>query len=116
MGAILGCMVERILNEPYDMVMTHSVLHLVEDLTAELAHIHNHLKPGGYFISSTVCLRDMGWFWPIILPVPSALGIIPKVRSLRGPQLVSIIKEAGFEIEWQWQPKKSSVFVIARKV
>ena len=102
-------------HEPYDMVMAHSILHLVDDVTLELEHISNHLKPGGYFISSTVCLRDMGWFWPIVLPIPSALGLIPKVHPFRGTELIEMIKAAGFDIEWSWQPKSSSVFVIAKK-
>ena len=100
----------------YGMVMTHSVLHLVDDLTLNLEHIGNHLKPNGYFVSSTVCLRDTGWFWPLVLPVGAALRLIPKVRPLTAPDLVSIIESAGFEIEMQWQTKSSSIFIIARKL
>ncbi len=52
----------KVRDPGYDMVMTHSVLHLVDDLVLELVHIHNHLKPNGYFVSSTVaCARKVGF-------------------------------------------------------
>ncbi len=47
------------LNSPersFDVVMGHSVLHLVEDRDAVFARVHDLLKPGGVFIASTACL------------------------------------------------------------
>ena len=46
----------------YDMVLALNLLHLLPDRTAALAKIHRLLKPGGIFVSSTVCLADRMWF------------------------------------------------------
>ena len=104
-------------KDGYDVVMAHSVLHLVADLDGTLAKVRKLLKPGGMFVSSTVCLSDMGAFWPMILPIPSALGLIPKVRPLNGENLAARIESHGFKIETFWRPdEKSSVFLIAKAV
>ena len=44
-----------------DGICAYSILHLVPDRQAALAQIFRLLKPGGFFISSTVCLRN-SWF------------------------------------------------------
>jgi SAM-dependent methyltransferase len=42
-----------------DVVMAHSVLHLLEDKEQVIADVHKMLKPGGVFVSSTACIGDM---------------------------------------------------------
>jgi ubiquinone/menaquinone biosynthesis C-methylase UbiE len=42
----------------YDVVMAHSILHLLSDIEPVLAKIHRTLKPGGVFVSSTLCVGD----------------------------------------------------------
>ena len=44
--------------ESLDGLCAYSILHLVEDRPAALAQIFRLLKPGGFFISSTVCLGE----------------------------------------------------------
>ena len=43
-------------DNEYDVVMAHSILHLLTDVEPVLAKIHRTLKPGGVFVSST-CVR-----------------------------------------------------------
>jgi len=100
----------------YDMVMAHSLLHLLEDKEAGLAEIHRMLKPGGIFVSSTACIAD---FMPLLrlVSVPARwLGLIPLVSIFSSDHLRQSIKAAGFTIVQDWQPKKSaSLFIIATK-
>jgi ubiquinone/menaquinone biosynthesis C-methylase UbiE len=50
-------------NESVDAVLALSVLHLLDDKEAAVARIHDVLRPGGIFVSNTVCLGDsMKWF------------------------------------------------------
>lgn len=103
-------------DQSMDAVLTLSLLHLLEDKEAAIAKIHRILKAGGVFVSSTVCLDNMK-FLKYILAIGHFFGLLPLVRFFSRDQLLQSIKNAGFTIEFEWQPKKNAaVFVIARKV
>jgi ubiquinone/menaquinone biosynthesis C-methylase UbiE len=101
---------------PYDMVMAHSILHLLEDRDAAIARSWRLLKPGGVFVSSTACLSDgMGWF-RFIAPAGRLLGLIPYVAFFSRENLKASVRAAGFRIEHEWQPgKNKAVFIVAVK-
>lgn len=101
----------------YDVVMAHSLIHLLHDPDAGLARFHALLKPGGLLISSTVCLGGtMAWL-KLVLPVGAAFGLLPKVQFLTTDRLVAGMESAGFSIVERWQPKpRQGLFLIARKV
>lgn len=88
---------------PYDVVMAFNVLHLVDDLPAALAHIRDLVKPGGLFISKTICLGDEGVPLKIrlflkLLPLMRLVGLAPDVRFFPVDQLDGWVRAAGFEI------------------
>lgn len=99
----------------FDVVMGHSVLHLVDDRATAIARAHRLLKPGGYFVTSTACIT--GWFlllkplWPIV----SMTGLLPRVAFFSSDTLVAEHEQAGFAIEQRWQSAKQSLFMISRK-
>lgn len=98
----------------YDMIQAHSILHLVLDLDAVLARTRSLIKPGGVFVSSTVCFREESLLSRLLVPFGSALRILPYIGPFDGEQLLEAIKRAGFEIEHQWRPRPTgSIFVIA---
>ena len=102
--------------ESFDVVMAHSILHLLEDRDAALRLLNRLLKPGGVLVSSTMCLGDKhGWFrW--VGPVGKALGLFPLVRVFTADELRRSMTSAGLVIEHDWQPKpKAALFLIARK-
>ena len=103
-------------DETYDVIMGHSILHLLEDKEAVIAKVRRMLKPGGVFISSTVCLGErMKWF-KLIGPLGKALGLIPLVKVFTAKELEASLTAAGFAIEHRWMPGKgNSVFVVAKK-
>lgn len=100
----------------YDMVMAHSILHLLEDRDAAIARSWRLLKPGGVFVSSTACLSDgMAWF-RYIAPPARWLGLIPYVGFFSRQNLKDAITAAGFRIDHEWQPgKNKAVFIVAVK-
>ncbi|MDH3274052.1 MAG: class I SAM-dependent methyltransferase [Gammaproteobacteria bacterium] len=99
-----------------DVVMAHSVLHLLEDKERAIADIHNMLKPGGVFVTSTACIGDMMLPIRLIVPVGRFLRLFPPVKVFSVAELKDSLESAGFEIDYEWQPKKSAAaFIICRK-
>jgi len=102
-------------NGPYDLIMAHSVLHLVEDLDDTLRQTRRRLDEGGWFITSTVCIGDHSWLLSKLLPLASVTRLIPKVLPLSSDSFQRRITDAGFEITEIWQPSAGkAVFIIAR--
>lgn len=103
-------------EESVDVFLGMSILHLLEDKESVLAKLYKTLKPGGYFISSTVCLGDTMSFFKYIGPVGKFLGLMPLVRVFTEEELVNSILAAGFSIKYQWRPDKGkAVFIVAEK-
>ena len=101
----------------YDMIQAHSVLHLLPDLDAALARTRDLIKPGGVFVSSTVCAREETFWTRALLPIGGTMRILPYIAMFDGAQLIDAIEVAGFEVEQQWRPReKGSIFIVARAV
>ncbi len=99
-----------------DAVLALSILHLLADKDAAIAQVHDMLKPGGVFISSTVCLADAGNWFRFVAPVGRTLGLIPLVRFFTKEDLERSLQRAGFEIDHSWRPGKAkAVFIVAKK-
>ena len=107
------------LDEPqgsFDAVMGMSVLHLLADPKAAIERVHDLLKPGGVFISSTACIADMALPIRLALPAGRLFGLVPLVAVFTQAELIANMKAAGFAIEHHWTPGKGkAVFVVARK-
>lgn len=100
----------------WNVIMAHSILHLLEDKETTIAHVHKLLKPGGVFISSTVCIGELNILFRIVAPALGVLRLIPVIKSFTKSELETAITDAGFEIDHNWQPKKAAaVFIVARK-
>ncbi|MDJ0746829.1 MAG: class I SAM-dependent methyltransferase [Xenococcaceae cyanobacterium MO_167.B27] len=108
-----------------DVVLALNILHLVENKEELIAKVYKMLKPGGVFVTSTVCLGDtMKWF-KIVKPIGIFLGLMPLVKVFTTKELSDSLTDAGFTIDYHWQPSKSiskgmfkfkGVFIVAKKV
>lgn len=99
----------------FDVILAHSVLHLVADVPGTLRQLRRMLKPKGLLISNTQCIGDSAAWFGYIAPLGRALRVLPRVAVFREPQFMSWMTEAGFEIEECWQPKpKASLYIVAR--
>jgi ubiquinone/menaquinone biosynthesis C-methylase UbiE len=99
-----------------DAVMAHSLLHLLEDKEQAIADVHRMLKPGGVFVTSTACLGDMMSLFRLVLPLGRFLRLFPLVKVFTVTELKDTLEKAGFQIDHEWQPKKSAaVFIVCRK-
>ena len=103
-------------DSTYDAVLGLSILHLLEDKESAIAKIHKMLKPGGIFVTSTMCMGDAFNWFKLIAPIGKALGFFPLVRIFTAQHLIESLTDAGFEIDYQWQPSKNkAIFIVAKK-
>ena len=102
-------------DESFDAILGLSILHLLTDRNAAIAKVYRMLKPGGIFVSSTVCLGDsMKWLKPIAPTIGRLFGLV--IRVLTSADLLRSLTEAGFTIEQEWQPgPKKAVFIVEKK-
>lgn len=101
-----------------DMVLALSVIHLLPNKGAAIAKVFAALKPGGYFVSSTACIREMVPALGLVAPLANRLNLsfLPYLDAMSSRQLLDAITQPGFIAEHQWQPtRKAALFVIARK-
>ena len=104
-------------DQSLDAVLGLNILHLLENKEEIIAKVHKMLRPGGIFITSTACIADMRMLFRIIAPVGSFLHVIPLVKIFSARELQNSLTDAGFQIDYQWQPgKNKAVFIVAKKV
>lgn len=103
---------------PFDVVLAFNLLHLVEDTPAAIRRIRALLKPGGLFISKTVCLGEHSRLLRYVIPVMQAMGLAPYVRYMTAAELASIIRQEGFEIveTGSYPARPPRPFIVAKKV
>ncbi|MEQ8183131.1 class I SAM-dependent methyltransferase [Marinobacter salarius] len=101
--------------ETFDAVLGLNILHLLENPETAIARAHELLKPGGIFVSSTTLVGELMVLWWLLIPAMQAMGLAPFVNRFSRQSLVTTLAKAGFSIDYEWQPGKSSVFLVARK-
>ena len=103
-------------DQTLDAVLALSILHLLENKEEVIAKVHRMLKPGGIFVTSTACLGDTMKYIKLIAPIGKFLGLIPLVKVFTTNELKDSLTDAGFQIDYQWQPGKGkAVFIVAKK-
>ncbi|MCK0096600.1 class I SAM-dependent methyltransferase [Yoonia sp. F2084L] len=104
-------------DAPFDAICAFSILHLVDDLPETLMHLREQLKPGGYVISKTACLRDMNRFIRVMVKVMKLFGKAPDVLIFSAGELERAFKRTGFEVieAGYFGKNKYARFVVARR-
>ena len=108
----------RILSDgPFDTILAFSFLHLVSDIQETLSAIHAQLKPGGLFISKTVCIAERNFGIRSMVRLMSAAPFTPDVNLLSQSTLGYLIQRAGFDvIETRYFGDQSmDPFIVARR-
>ena len=100
-----------------DAVLALSILHLLENKEEIIAKVYKMLKPGGVFVTSTACLGDtMMKYIKLVVPIGKLFGLMPFVKVFTTKELEDNLTDAGFQIDYQWQPGKGkAVFIVAKK-
>eukprot|EP00568_Trieres_chinensis_P009225 CAMPEP_0183292482 /NCGR_PEP_ID=MMETSP0160_2-20130417/1522_1 /TAXON_ID=2839 ORGANISM="Odontella Sinensis, Strain Grunow 1884" /NCGR_SAMPLE_ID=MMETSP0160_2 /ASSEMBLY_ACC=CAM_ASM_000250 /LENGTH=227 /DNA_ID=CAMNT_0025453437 /DNA_START=150 /DNA_END=833 /DNA_ORIENTATION=- len=109
-----------------DAVLGLSILHLLDDREGSIRRTYRWLKPGGVFITSTPCVKDMGAMARMFARSASLFqyfGLLPTFYAFSRDELASCFKNSGFVIEHEWRPtddkgkikKDSAIFMVAKK-
>lgn len=100
-----------------DGVFAYSLFHLLEDRPDALRRMFELLRPGGYFVASTLCLADSWMPYRLILGAMRVVGKAPFVGIIKRKTLFDEMKEIGFvDLETPDVGAKSEVaFTVARK-
>jgi len=103
--------------DSFDVVLGFNLLHLVRDLDGAIARAHDVLRPGGLYITKTVCLKEMNVLIPLLIPLMRLVGKAPFVHSFRHQTLEQAVAGAGFEIlvSRTFDGAPASRFLVARK-
>ena len=103
-------------DQTLDVVLGLSILHLLDNWEEVIATVHRMLKPGGIFVTSTACIGDSMKYFKIVASIGKFLGLMPLVKVFTTRELEDSLSDAGFEIDYQWQPgKNKAVFIVAKK-
>lgn len=103
-------------DRPYDMIMAHSLLHLVKDHRKVITNMANMLAPGGYLVTSTICMSEGLSAFKLIAWPGRILGLLPRINFLRKRDLENAVQDVGLKIHTCWRPgKRKAVFLIAQK-
>ncbi len=104
-------------RDRYDMVMGHSILHLLANPQAAIDASFARLKAGGYFVTSTACLGGgAGLILALIAPLGRLFGLLPTLKAFTADQLKDMHRKSGFDIVHSWKPEKGgAAFIIAQK-
>ncbi|WP_375688863.1 class I SAM-dependent methyltransferase [Pseudooceanicola sp. LIPI14-2-Ac024] len=101
----------------YDAVMGFNLLHLATDPGGLLRHMAETVKPGGYVITKSGCLKDgQSWLRPILWAM-QRIGKAPHVHIMSAVELDAMHEAAGLKIvETGWYSRKSGArFVVAQR-
>lgn len=101
-------------TESFDVIMAHSVLHLVRDYKESLSKIHALLKPNGFLVLSIPCVGEVKWF-KYLWPIGYKLGLIPYISFFKKDEFISHVKNQDFSIKTEWHTAKHSMFLILQK-
>ena len=102
-------------NETYDVVMAHSILHLTQNNEEILKSVFNSLRPGGFFVSSSGCIKEMNFLIKKIIPFMTSIGKAPEITEFTADELIELHKKVGFKVYDVWKYKKGELFLIAQK-
>lgn len=100
-----------------DVVLGHSILHLMHEPDAAVRRVYRMLKPGGIFVTSTACLRDGRRLFRLIAALSQWLPLIPTIKAFTRQELEASLTEAGFVIDYRLVPAHNPIacFLVAIK-
>ncbi len=102
-------------HETYDIIMAHSILHLTQNNETILKNVYESLVPGGFFVSSSGCIKEMNFLIRKIIPFMTSIGKAPDITLFSADELIELHKVTGFKLYDVWKYKKGELFLIAQK-
>lgn len=101
----------------YDAILMLSILHLLEDPEQTIHDAVNRLKPKGYLVSSTPCLKGQLGFISPVLKLAGKAGLVPRtIQEFSEDDMIGWLEGAGLKTVHHWHPEGGhAVFTISQK-
>lgn len=101
----------------YDAILMLSILHLLEDPQEAIHEAATRLKPSGYLVSSTPCLRGQLGLMSPVLKLAGKAGLVPRtIQEFSEDDLISWLEGTGLKTVHHWHPEGGhAVFTISQK-
>lgn len=99
----------------YDMVMAHSVLHLLENAEDVLESMLNAVNYNGYIVLNLILLKDIPFPLKALLSFAQVLRLAPYLEYQNEVNFIKIIRAKNFKVMRFWKLDKTSIFVIAQR-
>jgi ubiquinone/menaquinone biosynthesis C-methylase UbiE len=103
-------------KDEFDVIMAHSILHLVENKEEVLKKIYSSLRPGGYFVTSTGCISG---FYRLLKPLwflVHKLNKLPYLSFFSKEDFIREVSNCGFQLETRLDPTSVDIFLIGKKL
>ncbi|NRF62047.1 class I SAM-dependent methyltransferase [Vibrio coralliilyticus] len=100
----------------YDVVMAHSVLHLIDNAERVVENMLNGLKDGGYIVLSLVMLNKLPMPLRALLMLGSKLGVIPHLVFKGHDDLLSLLSSKEFRTHTSLRVDKHNLFLVVQKM
>lgn len=111
---------EKHMIASFDVILALNVLHLLEDTQKVMKRMNELLKPGGFVISSTVCMGEKKTVSNILLFLLIKIGIIPSMRFFKASELEDSIANENFQIveteSINTIDLQQNYFIVAKKI
>ncbi len=104
----------RLPDGSQDVVMAHSLLHLMDEPAHLVGRAYRWLRPGGLFISNTACLAKLNPMFRALMFLGQAINRIPPLCVFDDGELRDMMTAPGFQIDLD-MPIRHGAFLIARK-
>jgi len=108
---------EHFAKESFDGIIAFNILHLLEDTDSTIKRISELLKPGGVFISNTVCIGEKKSIVRFLIMAASKIGMVPKINPFSGNELEDMLLDAGFSVVLSEMTDESvpNAYIVAKK-
>ena len=87
---------EKLKEGSFDAVIAFNIFHLLEEPQKYFQRIYQILKPGGFILSATPCMREAP-FLNHTLEFFSLLGVTPKLNSFTSSEMEQVFLNTSFK-------------------
>jgi len=102
----------------FDVILAFNFLYLLEDTSSAIRRMNEFLKPGGLFISKTMCVAEHSRLFRVLLYTMEKLGIAPYVKFFKIRELEEFITNENFQIIETGMYRETPLrrFIVAKKM